>query len=129
MGSTAATGAFNSSSSVTANLEVVSKVGALRSRGVGAHDPGRKKRRPCNDTLRVNGALAPEASLPFLRSSARCWSRSPSGRRARPWAGRSATPLRRGPPRCSWIRTIRTAWPSWWCCRAAACRSTASSSS
>ena len=38
-------------------------------------------------------------------------------------------PPRRGLPRCSSTATIRTAWPSWWCCRAAVCKSTASSSS
>eukprot|EP00439_Symbiodinium_sp_Y106_P078484 s2364_g17.t1 len=72
VGSTAATGVFNSSSSVTANLEVVSnlRVEAPLVRC----DPaapwlsieGGVQGVLVNDTLRVNGAIAPEASLPYL---------------------------------------------------------------
>ena len=72
MGSTAATGAFSSNSSVTANLEVVSnlRVEAPLVRC----DPtapwlsieGGAQGVLVNDTLLVNGAIAPEASLPYL---------------------------------------------------------------
>ena len=72
VGSTAATGTFNSSSSVTANLEVVSnlRVEAPLVRC----DPaapwlsieGGVQGVLVNDTLLVNGAIAPEASLPYL---------------------------------------------------------------
>ena len=72
VGSTAATGAFSSNSSVTANLEVVSnlRVEAPLVRC----DPtapwlsieGGAQGVLVNDTLRVNGAIAPEASLPYL---------------------------------------------------------------
>ena len=72
VGSTAATGAFNSNSSVTANLEVVSnlRVEAPLVRC----DPaapwltieGGAQGVLVNDTLLVNGAIAPEASLPYL---------------------------------------------------------------
>ena len=72
VGSTAATGAFNSNSSVTANLEVVSnlRVEAPLVRC----DPtapwltieGGAQGVLVNDTLRVNGAIASEASLPYL---------------------------------------------------------------
>ena len=75
VGSTAASGTFNSSSSVTANLEVVSnlRVEAPLVRC----DPAASVltiQRGTNgvlvdDTLRINGALAPEASLPFLSLS------------------------------------------------------------
>ena len=72
VGSTAATGAFSSNSSVTANLEVVSN---LRLEAPLARcDPtapwlsieGGAQGVLVNDTLRVNGAIAPEASLPYL---------------------------------------------------------------
>ncbi len=72
VGSTAATGAFNSNSSVTANLEVVSN---LRLEAPLARcDPtapwlsieGGAQGVLVNDTLLVNGAIAPEASLPYL---------------------------------------------------------------
>ena len=70
--STAATGAFNSNSSVTANLEVVSNL-RLEAPLVRC-DPtapwlsiqGGAQGVLVNDTLRVNGAIAPEASLPYL---------------------------------------------------------------
>ena len=72
VGSTAATHAFNSNSSVTANLEVVSnlRVEAPLVRC----DPaapwltieGGAQGVLVNDTLLVNGAIAPEASLPYL---------------------------------------------------------------
>ena len=72
VGSTAATGTFNSSSSVTANLEVVSnlRVEAPLVRC----DPaapwlsieGGVQGVLVNDTLLVKGAIAPEASLPYL---------------------------------------------------------------
>ena len=72
VGSTAATGAANSNSSVTANLEVVSnlRVEAPLVRC----DPaapwltieGGAQGVLVNDTLLVNGAIAPEASLPYL---------------------------------------------------------------
>ena len=72
VGSTAATGTFNSNSSVTANLEVVSnlRVEAPLVRC----DPaapwltieGGAQGVLVNDTLLVNGAIAPEASLPYL---------------------------------------------------------------
>ena len=75
VGSTAASGTFNSSSSVTANLEVVSnlRVEAPLVRC----DPtasvltiqGGTNGVLVDDTLLVNGALAPEASLPFLTLS------------------------------------------------------------
>ena len=72
VGSTAATGAFNSNSSVTANLEVVSNL-RLEAPLVRC-DPtapwlsieGGAQSVLVNDTLRVNGAIAPEASLPYL---------------------------------------------------------------
>ena len=75
VGSTAATGTFNSSSSVTANLEVVSM---LRLEAPLARcDPaaplltiqGGTNGVLVDDTLRINGVLAPEASLPFLSLS------------------------------------------------------------
>ena len=70
--STAATGAFNSNSSVTANLEVVSNL-RLEAPLVRC-DPtapwlsieGGAQGVLVNDTLLVNGAIAPEASLPYL---------------------------------------------------------------
>ena len=72
VGSTAATGAFSSNSSVTANLEVVSnlRVEAPLVRC----DPtapwlsmeGGAQGVLVNDALLVNGAIAPEASLPYL---------------------------------------------------------------
>ena len=72
VGSTAATGAFNSNSSLTANLEVVSNL-RLEAPLVRC-DPtapwlsieGGAQGVLVNDTLRVNGAIAPEASLPYL---------------------------------------------------------------
>ena len=72
VGSTAATGAFNSNSSVTANLEVVSNL-RLEAPLVRC-DPtapwlsieGGAQGVLVNDTLLVNGAIAPEASLPYL---------------------------------------------------------------
>ena len=72
VGSTAATGAFNSNSSVTANLEVISNL-RLEAPLVRC-DPtapwlsieGGVQGVLVNDTLRVNGAIAPEASLPYL---------------------------------------------------------------
>ena len=72
VGSTAATGAFNSNSSVTANLEIVSNL-RLEAPLVRC-DPtapwlsieGGAQGVLVNDTLRVNGAIAPEASLPYL---------------------------------------------------------------
>ena len=72
VGSTAATGAFSSNSSVTANLEVVSNL-RLEAPLVRC-DPtapwlsieGGVQGVLVNDTLRVNGAIAPEASLPYL---------------------------------------------------------------
>ena len=72
VGSTAATGAFKSNSSVTANLEVVSNL-RLEAPLVRC-DPtapwlsieGGAQGVLVNDTLRVNGAIAPEASLPYL---------------------------------------------------------------
>ena len=72
VGSTAATGAFSSNSSVTANLEVVSNL-RLEAPLVRC-DPtapwlsieGGVQGVVVNDTLRVNGVIAPEASLPYL---------------------------------------------------------------
>ena len=72
VGSTAATGAFSSNSSVTANLEVVSNL-RLEAPLVRC-DPtapwlsieGGAQGVLVNDTLRVNGSIAPEASLPYL---------------------------------------------------------------
>ena len=72
VGSTAATGAFSSNSSVTANREVVSNL-RLEAPLVRC-DPtapwlsieGGAQGILVNDTLRVNGAIAPEASLPYL---------------------------------------------------------------
>ena len=75
VGSTAASGTFNSSSSVTANLEVVSN---LRVQAPLVRcDPAASELTIQGGTngvlvdngLRVNGALAPEASLPFLTLS------------------------------------------------------------
>ena len=101
VGSTAASGTFNSSSSVTANLEVVRnlRVEAPLVRCDPAASvltiQGGTNGVLVDDTLRINGALASEASLPFLssragaaecRCSRRCWSRSPWGSRAAPWA-------------------------------------------
>ena len=72
VGSTAATGAFSSNSSVTANLEVVSNL-RLEAPLVRC-DPtapwlsieGGAQGVLVNDTLRVNGAIGSEASLPYL---------------------------------------------------------------
>ena len=72
VGDTAATDAFSSNSSVTANLEVVSNL-RLEAPLVRC-DPtapwlsieGGAQGVLVNDTLRVNGAIAPEASLPYL---------------------------------------------------------------
>ena len=72
VGSTAATGAFSSNSSVTANLEVVSNL-RLEAPLVRC-DPtapwlsieGGAQGVLVNDTLLVNGAVAPEPSLPYL---------------------------------------------------------------
>ena len=72
VGSTAATGAFSSNSSVTAKLEVVSNL-RLEAPLVRC-DPtapwlsieGGVQGVLVNDTLRVNGAITPEASLPYL---------------------------------------------------------------
>ena len=75
VGSTAATGTFNSSSSVTANLQVASNL-RLEAPLVRCDpaDPwlsieGGTQGVLVNATLRVNGAVAPEASLPFLSLS------------------------------------------------------------
>ena len=72
VGSTAATGAFSSNSSVTANLEVVSNL-RLEAPLVRCEPTapwlsieGGAQGVLVNDTLRVNGAIAPEASLPYL---------------------------------------------------------------
>ena len=73
VGSTAATtGAFNSNSSVTANLEVVSNL-RLEAPLVRCEPTapwlsieGGAQGVLVNDTLLVNGAIAPEASLPYL---------------------------------------------------------------
>ena len=101
VGSTAARGTFNSSSSVTANLEVVRnlRVEAPLVRCDPAASvltiQGGTNGVLVDDTLRINGALASEASLPFLssragaaecRCSRRCWSRSPWGSRTASWA-------------------------------------------
>ena len=75
VGSTAATGTFTSSSSVTANLEIVSNLRAEAP--LVRCDPtasvltiqGGTNGVLVDDTLRVNGPLAPEASLPFLSLS------------------------------------------------------------
>ena len=72
VGSTAATGAFSSNSSVTANLEVVSNLRVEAP--LVLCDPtapwlsieGGAQGVLVNDTLLVNGAIAPEASLPYL---------------------------------------------------------------
>ena len=75
VGSTAASGTFNSSSSVTANLEVVSnlRVEAPLMRCDPAASEltiqGGTNGVLVDDTLLVNGAIAPEASLPFLTLS------------------------------------------------------------
>ena len=75
VGSTAASGTFNSSSSVTANLEVVSnlRVEAPLVRCDPAASEltiqGGTNGVLVDDTLLVNGAIAPEASLPFLTLS------------------------------------------------------------
>ena len=75
VGSTAASGAFNSSSSVTANLEVASnlRVEAPLVRCDPAASEltiqGGTNGVLVDDTLLVNGAIAPEASLPCLTLS------------------------------------------------------------
>ena len=75
VGSTAASGTFNSSSSVAANLEVVSnlRVEAPLVRCDPAASEltiqGGTNGVLVDNTLRINGALAPEASLPFLSLS------------------------------------------------------------
>ena len=75
VGSTAASGTFNSSSSVTANLEVVSNLRVeaplVRCDPAAAEltIQGGTNGVLVDNTLRVNGALAPEASLPFLTLS------------------------------------------------------------
>ena len=75
VGSTAASGAFNSSGSVTANLEVASnlRVEAPLVRCDPAASEltiqGGTNGVLVDDTLLVNGAIAPEASLPFLTLS------------------------------------------------------------
>ena len=72
VGSTAATGAFSSNSSVTANLEVVSNLRLeaplIRCEPTAAwlSIEGGAQGVLVNDTLRVNKAIAPEASLPYL---------------------------------------------------------------
>ena len=75
VGSTAASGTFNSSSSVTANLEVVSNL-RVQAPLVRCDPPaseltiqGGTNGVLVDSGLRVNGALAPEASLPFLTLS------------------------------------------------------------
>ena len=75
VGSTAATGTFASSSSVSANLEIESdlRVQAPLVRCDPAASvltiQGGTNGVLVDDTLRINGALAPEASLPFLSLS------------------------------------------------------------
>ena len=75
VGSTAASGTFNSSSSVTANLEVVSNLRVeaplVRCDPAAAEltIQGGTNGVLVDNALRVNGALAPEASLPFLTLS------------------------------------------------------------
>ena len=75
VGSTAASGTFNSSSSVTANLEVVSNLRVeaplVRCDPAAAEltIQGGTNGVLVDNGLRVNGALAPEASLPFLTLS------------------------------------------------------------
>ena len=142
VGSTAATGAFSSNSSVTANLEVVSNL-RLEAPLVRC-DPtapwlsieGGAQGVLVNDTLRVNGAIAPEASLPYLFLSggttglemntkfaavtglgtpAASASWRSSTRRPREWRA-SSSPRRTTRP--------RGAGASWWRWPTAACSST-----
>ena len=144
VGSTAATGAFNSNSSVTANLEVVSNLHVEAP--LVRCDPtapwlsieGGAQGVLVNDTLLVNGAIAPEASLPYLflsggttglemntKFAAVTGSGTPaasaswpsSTRRPREWRG-SSSPRRTTRP--------RGAGASWWCWPTAACSSTPS---
>ena len=85
VGSTAATGTFNSNSSVTANLEVVNNLrveAPLVRCDLAASVLTIQKSSNgvlVDDTLLVNGALACRCSVPSS-------SRSPLERRARPWA-------------------------------------------
>ena len=70
VGSTAATGAFTSSSSITATQQIESdlraQAAALRSGSQRADRDGGTQGVLVDDTLRVNGVIAPEASRPFL---------------------------------------------------------------
>ena len=95
VGSTAASGTFNSSSSVTANLQVASNL-RLEAPLVRCD--------PAASVLTIQGgtngvllagqrSAGPRGEPPFLtlaavacRCSARCWTRSPLEGRARPWA-------------------------------------------
>ena len=108
VGSTAATGTFTSSSSVTANLEIVSNLRAEAP--LVRCDPtasvltiqGGTNGVLVDDTLRVNGPLAPEASLPFLSlsgGSSGVQVLSRWGPRTTPWAWSSAMQRRRARPR------------------------------
>ena len=75
-----------------------------------------------DDTVRINGVLAPEASLPFLSLSGGtsgvqvALAAAGANRRGDPRSGSvgvvCATPRRRERPCCSWTRTIRAAWRS-----------------
>ena len=69
VGSTAATGAFTSSSSITATQQIESDLRVLLRCDPAASVltvTGGTQGVLVDDTLRVNGAIAPEASLPFL---------------------------------------------------------------
>ena len=69
VGSTAASGTFNSSSSVTANLRVEAPLVRCDPAASVLTIQGGTNGVLVDDTLRINGALAPEASLPFLSLS------------------------------------------------------------
>ena len=147
VGSTAASGTFNSSSSVTANLEVVSN---LRVQAPLVRcDPAASELTIQGGTngvlvdsgLRVNGALAPEASLPFLTlsggsSGMQVLSRVLEQIAVGPTDGSVGTVIRNAattgdakPLSCCWTPTTRPAWRSSRCWRAATASSTPSFSS
>ena len=114
VGSTAATGTFASSSSITATQQIESdlRVQAPLVRS----DPaaplltiqGGTNGVLVDDTLRINGVLAPEASLPFLSLSG-----GTSGVQVlSPLLGGAHQRRRRARLLCCWTPTTRTAWSS-----------------
>ena len=144
VGSTAATGTFTSSSSVTATQEITSdlRVQAPLVRCDPAASvltiQGGTNGVLVDDTLRINGAWPPRLPCPSspcraaaagCRSFRRCWSRSPWDPRTAPWAWSSATLPRREKPPCCSTPTTKPAWRSSRCGRAATASSTPCSNS